>query len=196
MSVAIKATLVVIIVLVVLGVALRARKLRRDELIERGARRDRGLLTPPPSPYSSSKGFRLIDSAGAPSDSPRTEPPRPRLETDRDYVFGDAHSGSFEEISPPSNRHDERWALERSLHRPRVSMRPRVTVTVVIVLVVLLALATYVMKSRHGAPASSSSTTSSVALGASLHPYAPAFSRSHAGATWAVPIAIGASSPT
>ena len=163
MSAVIKVVLVLIIVLVLLGVALRARKVRRDELHERRSRRDRGLLAPPPSPYASSKGFRLIDPAGGPGEPSRTEPPRPRLESDRDYVFGEAPSGPLEEVSPPSHRHDERWALERSLHRSTMPVRPRVAVVVIAILLVLV-VATYAMRGRHHPP--STTTTSSVVVGA------------------------------
>ncbi|HUX05175.1 MAG TPA: hypothetical protein VMV53_09770 [Acidimicrobiales bacterium] len=193
MNLAVKVALVTIIVLVVLGVALRARKLRRDELHERGARRDRGPLAPPPSPYAASKGFRLIDAAGNPTEPTRPEPPRPRLEPDRDYVFGEAQLGSFEEVSPPTTRHDERWALERSLHRPRVPMRPRVIVTVVIVLVVLLAMVVYAMKGRHGAPSSTSSTTSSVAVSVALPVHALASARRYRDGARTAMIGTGAS---
>ena len=165
MSTVIKIVLVVILVLVVVGAALRARKVHRDEVHERRARRDRGLLAPPPSPYAASKGFRLIDAEGNPSESARPEPPRPRLEPDREYVFGEAPSSSFEEISPPSTRHNERWALERSLHRSTMPMRPRITVVVVIAILLVLVVATYTMKGRHHPP--SPTTTSSVAVGVS-----------------------------
>src|ERR1017187_1940348 len=88
MSVAWEIVIAVIVVLVALGVTLRLRKLRRDEMRKIAARVDRRLMVPPPSPYTPSKGFRLLD--GPVNSDVRPEPPRPRLEPDRDYVFSES----------------------------------------------------------------------------------------------------------
>ena len=168
MTLALKIVLVIVIVLLLAGVGLRARKLRRDELRQHNTHGDQRLMRPPPSPYVTSKGFRLVDDAGNATTSTRPAPPRPRLEPDQEYVFGESQTTSFEEISPPSTRHDTRWALERSLHHSTVPARSRRTVAVlVVVALVLIAISAYAMRSRRPSPVPSTvaSTTTTLASG-------------------------------
>ncbi len=78
MALALKIVIVVVVVLVVAVAALRIRKLRRDEIRELSRPVERRLMSPPPSPYAPSKGFRLLD--GPLDATRRPEPLRPRLE--------------------------------------------------------------------------------------------------------------------
>ena len=105
-----------VVVLIALSVAvLRIRKLRRDEQHYRFSRAERRLLTPPPSPYTPSKGFRLLD--GELPVPARPEPSRPRLEPEHDYVFSEAQLPPLAESTLAASRHDTQWALSRSGHR-------------------------------------------------------------------------------
>src|ERR1019366_989563 len=98
MALALKIAVVVVVVLVVAVAALRIRKLRRDEIRELSRPVERRLMSPPPSPYAPSKGFRLLDG---PLDSPRRpEPLRPRLETDRHYAFSEAQMPGDGDVVP------------------------------------------------------------------------------------------------
>src|ERR1035441_10756091 len=103
MSVALVVTLAVFVTLVVVVVLLRVRKLRRDDMRKIAARVDRRLMVPPPSPYTPSKGFRLLD--GPVNSAARPEPPRPRLEPDPDYVFSESQLPSYQERASPLGRH-------------------------------------------------------------------------------------------
>jgi hypothetical protein len=107
------AALIVVAVLVAAVVALRVRKLRRDELRLMARPVERRLVAPPPSPYQPSQGFRLLDDQGV--EMARPTPARPRLEPNHEYVFSEL-SGA-EDRPALSNRHDAEWALARSQHR-------------------------------------------------------------------------------
>jgi len=125
-----------IVVLLVVAVAtLRIRKLRRDELRETTRPVERRLMTPPPSPYAPSKGFRLLD--GPLDESRRPEPSRPRLESDREYVFSESQMLGDGEVVPTPLRHNEKWALSKSARRTTsfTGLRVAVIATIVVVLV-------------------------------------------------------------
>ncbi len=132
MSVAIGVVVAIVAAgLIAVGV-LRWRKIRRDEhrLSTSGT-----LIGPPPSPYQPAKRFRLLDG-DAPT--PPHEPAPLRLESDHEYVFGEAELTSAEEIaSVGPHRHDVQWALERSAHRSPFAYRRRVMVVLVVVVVVI-----------------------------------------------------------
>ncbi len=132
MSVAIEVVVAVVVVLAAAGAVLRRRKVRRDDQHPRPAGT---LLTPPPSPYESAKGFRLIDGS---TPEARHEPSPPRLEPTRHYVFSDPTLGT-EEVGVGPHRHDVQWALERSAHRSPLSRRRRWVALVVIVALILAA---------------------------------------------------------
>ncbi len=68
--------------------------------------------TLPPSPYQPSRGFRLIDGK---EPAPPAPVQLPRLDPNKEFVFGDAPVVASDSLSPPHLRHDERWALERSM---------------------------------------------------------------------------------
>ncbi len=63
---ALKVIAVIVVLILALGTFLRVRKLRRDEMRALSKPVERRLMTPPPSPYAPSKGFRLLDGAGEP----------------------------------------------------------------------------------------------------------------------------------
>jgi hypothetical protein len=154
--------LVVVAVLVLVVVLLRVRKLRRDErrLLARSI--DRRLVSPPPSPYRPSQGFRLLDGDGV--EEVRPTPARPRLEPSREYVFSEL-SGS-EERPPLPNRHDAEWALARSQHRSASPAGAGRLLVALLVLVVVASVVGYAMRHRSsdGHPSTSlASTTTSPA---------------------------------
>ena len=112
---------IVVAVLLVAGTLLRIRKLKRDEMRELSKPLERRLVSPPPSPYAPSKGFRLLDGSGEPVTRPPVE--RPRLDPGRQHVFSDSASG--EESSALHARHNDDWFLSRSSHRSTASFVAR-----------------------------------------------------------------------
>jgi hypothetical protein len=153
---ALKIIVAVVAVLVVSAAALRWRKLRRDDLRTRDSVLERRLVAPPPSPYQPSKGFRLLDDAGA--ELTRPTPERPRLEPERSYVFSE--SGAPDDQPLSLGRHDTRWALERSMHRTSVP-RGASRALVVLALVALVAVGAVGYTMRHRASAHPTTTTTS-----------------------------------
>jgi hypothetical protein len=115
MALALKVAILIVVLLVIGIAALRIRKLRRDEIRELSRPVERRLMSPPPSPYAPSKGFRLLDGPIEPARRP--EPMRPRLETDRDYVFSETQMAGADEVAPSQLRHSEEWALTKSARR-------------------------------------------------------------------------------
>jgi hypothetical protein len=144
------------VAIVLLAVALRLRKLRRDEMRKIAARVERHLLVPPPSPYTPSKGFRLLD--GPVDGATHHDPPRPRLEPDHDYVFSESQlAPTYTEIISPLGRHDERWALAKSVRPSRLSsLGARVSIVVLVLLLVAIVTIYYV---QHGPKATTTTTT-------------------------------------
>jgi hypothetical protein len=159
---ALKVALVVLLVLGFAVVGLRVRKLRRDEQRARFSKLDRRLVSPPPSPYQPSKGFRLLDDESPAMTRPELR--RPRLEPAPGYVFSESPADS-DEPAHHQLRHDAQWALARSAQRSRFSLGIRWLV-VAIVAVAVLAGATYATRShgsRHTTTTTASPTTSSTA---------------------------------
>jgi hypothetical protein len=151
---------VIAAVVVVLGaVLLRLRKLRRDEMRKIAARVDRRLMVPPPSPYAPSKGFRLLD--GPVNDQGHHEPPRPRLEPDREYVFSESQLPSYGETVSPAGRHDERWALSKSVRPSRFSSLGVRLIVLVVVLAVMAVVTLYFLQpgAKTKPPATTTTTT-------------------------------------
>jgi len=145
---------IVVAVLLVVGTVLRIRKVRRDEVRELSRPLERRLVTPPPSPYAPSKGFRLLDGSGEPLTRAPLE--RPRLDPARQYVFSDAQNP--EESVPRQTRHNDDWFLSRSSHRSTGSLIARSVVVVLVVLVVAAIIVSYAVE--HRSPQSSTTTTS------------------------------------
>jgi hypothetical protein len=156
MNLALKIGVVIVVVLVVAVAALRIRKLRRDEIRELSRPVERRLMSPPPSPYAPSKGFRLLD--GPLDSSRRPEPTRPRLETDREYVFSESQMPGDLDVVPTQLRHSEKWALSKSARRPASFTGLRVAIIAVVVILVVGALGFY-LQHEHS-PGTSSTTTS------------------------------------
>jgi hypothetical protein len=140
MALALKIVILVVVILVVGVAALRIRKLRRDEIRELSRPVERRLMSPPPSPYAPSKGFRLLD--GPLDATRRPDPLRPRLETDREYVFSETQMPPDGEVVPSHHRHNEQWALSKSARRSAsfTGLRVGIIAFVVVVIVCLLAL--------------------------------------------------------
>jgi hypothetical protein len=164
MTIKIVVAIVVAVLLVIVG--LRARKLRRDERRERFQRIDHRLLTPPPSPYTSSKGFRLLD--GAVEDTARPEPPRPRLEPSKEYVFSESQLPPLDEVALSQARHDAKWALSRSARRSRGPVSG-VGIALVLALIVVVGAVGYFTQRHHATTTipSVASTTSTTAASTS-----------------------------
>ena len=149
MNVAWKVLVAVVVVLILATAALRIRKLRRDEMRELSRPVERRLMAPPPSPYATSKGFRLLD--GPIESTPRSLPARPRLETDRAYVFSETQMPALDDRRA-AQRHEVDWALSRSARRtalPTTGLR-----VAVIALVAVLAVGTvgYLLQHRSPSP--------------------------------------------
>lgn len=149
MPLAVEIAIVVVVVLVIAGGALRIRKLRRDEIRELSRPVERRLMSPPPSPYAPSKGFRLLD--GPLDASRRPEPPRPRLETDREYVFSESQMPGDADVVPTLHRHSEEWALSKSARRPTSVIGLRVALIALVIVVVAGAFGFYLHRNpKHG----------------------------------------------
>jgi hypothetical protein len=162
MSLALKIGIGAIVLLALVAIALRLRKLRRDEMRAIATRVERRLVEPPPSPYATSKGFRLLDG---PLNAPdRPVPTRPRLELDREYVFSESQlPPTYQEGVSPLGRHDERWALSKSVHRTRFSsLGSRVGLVILILAVVAIVSVYYIQRGRQ--PGSTTTTTTTTTL--------------------------------
>ncbi len=155
MSLVLKVVVVVAVVLLAVVSVLRLRKLRRDEMRELSKPVERRLMSPPPSPYAPSKGFRLLDGTGEPLERPPVQ--RPRLDPERHYVFGEM---SGEELAPSHLRHNEDWFLSRSSHRSTFSTwMLRLVVAVVVVAVVVIVATYYADRHPKAKPSGVASTT-------------------------------------
>jgi hypothetical protein len=171
---AVKVAVAVVVLLLAVATVLRLRKLRRDEMRELSKPTERRLMSPPPSPYAPSKGFRLLDGNGEPLERPAVQ--RPRLDPDRHYVFSETTS---EEVVPSHLRHNQDWFLSRSAHRsPFSTWMPRIVVAALVIAVIVI-VATY-YAGRHpktrpsgtGSATTLLSTTTTDSLPASFHPTA------------------------
>jgi hypothetical protein len=154
-TLALKLIVLVVVVLVVAIATLRIRKLRRDEIRELSQPVERRLVSPPPSPYAPSKGFRLLD--GPIEESPRPQPARPRLEADHDYVFSETQIPGDESIVPSHFRHNEQWALSKSARRSPSMTGLRVAVIAIILVALLGGVAWYLQ--HHKSPGTKPPTT-------------------------------------
>jgi hypothetical protein len=144
---------IVVAVLLIAGTLLRIRKVRRDETRELSRPLERRLVSPPPSPYAPSKGFRLLDDSGEPVTRPPLE--RPRLDPGRQYIFSDSQNS--EESSALHARHNDDWFLSRSSHRSAGSLVARSVLIVLAIAVVVAIIVAYAV--GHHSPKSSTTTT-------------------------------------
>lgn len=141
----------IVVVLVVVAGAIWWGRSRHDA---RHDARDPHLLSPPPSPYAPSQGFRLVDGESAPAPAARPTPARPRLDA-RDYVFGDASLTG--EDSLVATRHGSNWALERTTRRRRRKWRSRQWMRLGVVVLVVALAAGYAL--QRGRPSTTTTTT-------------------------------------
>ena len=103
--------------------------------------------TLPPSPYQPSRGFRILD--GSESDAPH-EVRRPRLDPNKEFVFNAPLASAGEPVSAPHLRHDERWALDRSMRRaPHPGVRRRRWAWALLVALFVAALAAVLLWPHH-----------------------------------------------
>ena len=105
--------------------------------------------TLPPSPYKPSRGFRLLD--GSEVDEPH-QVQRPRLDLNKEFIFSDPTALSAEPAAPPHLRHDERWALDRSMRhapRPGARSRRRRAAWLILLAVLIAALVATMLMNRH-----------------------------------------------
>jgi hypothetical protein len=191
MALALKILIVVVVVLVVGIAALRIRKLRRDEIREMSRPVERRLMSPPPSPYAPSKGFRLLD--GPLDSSRRPEPLRPRLETDREYVFSETQMPGDVDVVPTHLRHSEEWALSKSARRPTSYTGLRVAVIALVIVVIVGGLGLYIQHRHKNGPSATTTTTrppstTTTTVAAALPPSFAATSTSGETATYQVPL--------
>jgi hypothetical protein len=154
-TLALKVIVLIVVILVVAIAVLRIRKLRRDEIRELSQPVERRLVSPPPSPYAPSKGFRLLD--GPIEEQRRAQPTRPRLEADKDYVFSETQMSNDESIVPSHFRHNEQWALSKSARRSPSMTGLRVAVIAIVLVLLLGAFGLYLQ--HHKSPGSKPPTT-------------------------------------
>lgn len=159
MTLTLKIIVLLVVVVVVAIATLRIRKLRRDEIRELSQPVERRLMSPPPSPYAPSKGFRLLD--GPIEEQRRAQPARPRLETDRDYVFSETQMPSDESTVPSHLRHNEQWALSKSARHSANMSGLRVAIIAIILVVILGAVGLYLQ--HHKSPGTKPPTTTTTA---------------------------------
>lgn len=139
MTLAIEVIIALFVVLILAVGVLRYRKVHHDHLRAEAVKPTR-LVSPPPSPYATSKGFRLVDQASETTGADKlSTPARPRLEPTHEYVFGESQTPAYDVEALAHLRHDEKWALSRSARRAKFT--PTFVRKVVVVVVVLLALA-------------------------------------------------------
>ena len=177
MTLAIKIVVAIVIVLFIAVAVLRVRKLRRDEMRELSRPVERRLMTPPPSPYQPSKGFRLLD--GADDVARRSQPSRPRLDTSHDYVFGETHAPGYDDVRLTTTRHNESWALTRSSRHSSLPGVGLMIVAVAVALALVIGVVIYYTSgsSHPGSPSVPPHTTTSVRSHTTT-------TRAHAAARW------------
>jgi len=156
---------IVVAVLLIAGTVLRIRKVRRDEMRELSRPLERRLVSPPPSPYAPSKGFRLLDGSGEPLTRPPLE--RPRLDPGRQYVFSDAQNP--EESSALHARHNDDWFLSRSSHRSAGSLVGRSVAVVLAIVIVVGVIVTYAVESTTTTTTTTRPPGTTTTLPSSLH---------------------------
>jgi hypothetical protein len=138
-----------VLVVLILAFLLRARfSARAGATPKRPKSKSRSDLRPtlPPSPYQPSRGFRILEG-----NEPVVPHPvqLPRLDPNREFVFNDPLAAPIEPITPPHLRHDEQWAIDRSMRHaptPRVRRRRRLAWAVVILLVAALLIAVLILR--------------------------------------------------
>jgi hypothetical protein len=128
-----------------------ARPKSRRETRPKSKRETRPTL--PPSPYQPSRGFHIVNS-----DEPELphQVQLPRLDPNKEFVFNDSPAAPTDRASAPHLRHDEQWALDRSMRHaphPRVRRRRRLAwaLLVVVLAVGLVAVLFFAQSPAHPA---------------------------------------------
>jgi len=158
MILVLKVLAVIALVLLVGMVALRVRKIRRDQTRASSRSVERRLVSPPPSPYAPSKGFRLLD--GHEPGTVRPTPARPRLDPQQNYVFGDTSSQGQDDVVPTMSRHDQEWLLQRSSSRSSLFGLGSVALLILVLVFVVAAVVLYGRRHPAAKPPTSSTTSS------------------------------------
>lgn len=161
MTLAIEVIIVVLIVLALAVGLLRYRKVHQDH-VRGDTMKPTRLVSPPPSPYATSKGFRLVETTEeTTANEHRTAPARPRLEPSRQYVFGESQTPAYDMDALAQLRHDERWALSRSARRAKFTPTVVRKLAVVVLVVLVLAVgAFYLFHPTHKGPNTGTTSTS------------------------------------
>jgi hypothetical protein len=167
-----KVIILIVVIFVVTIAVLRIRKLRRDEIRELSRPVERRLVTPPPSPYAPSKGFRLLDG---PIAEQRRPPTRPRLEADKDYVFSETQMAGDESTVPSQFRHNEKWALSKSARRSASMSGLRVAIIAIVLVLLLGAAGLYLQhhKPTGSTPPTTTTTTKHTTTPTTKHTTTP-----------------------
>ncbi len=145
MTVALVAVVAVVVVVVLGALVARVRRLRRGDATAPAGPVEGRLVSPPPSPYETSRGFRLLEPGESPH--PREPTARPRLDPERSYVFSDALAP--EEVVPTARRHDEAWFLAHSSRRSGLVRWATALLALVVVAAIVAAVVAYHL--HHGA---------------------------------------------
>lgn len=107
-----------------------------------------------PTPLKPPRTFRLLDGSEPP---PRNQVELPRIAQPENLVIGERPLADDHYTSPPSRRHDEEWALERSMRRAGLRPSPRrrrrnFFLGTVVIVIVIVAWWSVPATRHHGAP--------------------------------------------
>ncbi len=149
MTVALVSVVAVVVVVVLGALVARVRRVRRGDATAPAGPVEGRLVSPPPSPYETSRGFRLLEPGESPH--PRAPAARPRLDPERSYVFGDAVAP--EEVVPSARRHDEEWFLAHSSRRSGLVRWATVLLALAVVVAVVAAVVAYYLHHGSSGPA-------------------------------------------
>lgn len=172
MILVLKIVVVILVLPLLAGIALRVRKLRRDEMRELSKPVERRLFSPPPSPYAPSKGFRLISESGEALQRPEIE--RPRLDPKDHYVFSETTS-SAEDVVASQLRHKDDWFLSRSSHRSTLSIMLRRVVVILLIALIIAVVVTYYVNHSGPKVPKGSATNPTTTLASTTTTTAPPF---------------------
>ncbi len=152
MTVAVTSALLGVIALAVVIAMIRFRRLKREAAAAR-RRHAASLSSLAPAPYESSRGVRLLEPGEVPLQ--RAEPSRARLEHVTQTVFTDSGEA---DTAAARRRHDERWLLERSTRRSRMSSASlRVLIIGILVIAALIGAGAYLQ--AHSSTSTTTTTT-------------------------------------
>jgi hypothetical protein len=187
--------LVLLIVLAVGGLAIGALRLRKLHLDDVRALERRRVERPdvPPSPYATATGIHILNDGEEP-ESMRPEPARPRLDPEAPYVFSDVSPYDPEQHATYGARHDDRWALERSFHRSRLTAGSVRALVVASILVVTLIIVGAVLRTTSHSGTSTTTTTSTTSTTTTI-PHALGVTRSRPELYGAISLSTKANTP-